>query len=1725
MNTAPMQTMPAARRAGFLKNVAALLAALACLALAPRAAAQSGTITLIGSDPQSPTTSWNSGSIGAANYWSDKQAPHSDADYVVDATTGSVGRIATPQATGTFAFEGKSLTLRNDTANPGSMNPAWNPYNNSGPMVIKSMNAGGVYSKLIVNDLRLESCSNQAMIIHNQGSGTFNPVTLAGNITLATGTSRLVLNAANVALLIESNISGAGGIWFDNGSGGNTANYFTLAGNNTYTGATIITGSHTVRLESDTALGNTSGVVFGASFTDYTNGGPHTLDGGATLDLNGHNANLGALSGTWATSRITNRLVGTTGTATITVATGTTTYAGILNNAPGALAVAKTGPGTLVLTGTGNTWTGDTTIAGGLLLVQGNAGSNAASSVNIHSGGALAGTGTVAGIVRVQDGGALRGAAGSTLTIGGLVLTGTGAALDTTLGAPSAIPLFQVNGAVTLGGLVNIADATLAPGSYALANYTGALNPAAALAIGDVSGAGVDKLILAVDTATAGQINLLYADADYWIGGAGAWDAAAQNFTDYTATGSHAWRAGVLAEFRDTAATVTITGTAATAGLIFATDGWQLTAGALALANPASVIRVGDATSAAGTFTATIASALTGAGGLEKTDLGTLVLAGDNTYAGATTVREGALVLNGSHTGAGPITVKTGARLSGTGATTATATIENGGILAAAGSAPLTLGGLALSASSQLNLALGAPAADALFQVNGDLTLDGILNITDAGGFGAGLYRIFNYTGALTDNGVALGATAGVAEALLSLNTATAGQVNLIYQAANLWNTGNGAWSASGTTQWLLGEGNTTAATGFALFSGAPATITLDTAAGPIAPLGIQFATDGWLLTGGALTTAPGAETLLRVGDGTPASAAFTATIASAITGAGGLEKNDHGTLVLAGNNTYTGATVVKLGTLRVDGIHNAGAAGGDYLVTENGALAGTGRIAGAVTIDQGGILLGAAGATLATGNLILTEGAGVNIALGAPAQSAATAPDALFRVNGDLTLDGTLNITDAGGMGPGLYRIFEYTGALTDNGLEFGALPAPALGAGSLLTLDTAPAGQVNLIYGTADFWAGGSGEWTTTGSNWTDAAGTGTTTWGNSFAIFRGAPGTVTINSGASPADRVAFNGAQFAADGYILDGNLIVATIDPSIIRVGDGTVTGTAITATIKAEISGAGGLDKTDLGTLVIAGRNTYTGATRIKGGVLRLDDGYINNATILPGARLEGAGLVRGGLVNDGELAPGLLTSSTGHVAVIAIDGNYTQTASGTLTVITGTRAGDQPNTTIHGASYLLVSGAVTLDGDLVVANSPAAGVSPIPGAYYTIISANGGVNGTFANMDAPWGRLSHMVRFEVLYGANDVRLSFTQLSYADPDALPGITANQRAVGAAIDSLIGLGTGTIITRPVTNALNALQTGDEVLAALNALSPQPYERYFAQTLHSIDAGVRSIEARLAAPPAPANKWSLWTELITRGATTAGNADIRSASTRSYGAQAGLDRAIGEHLKAGLFLSLTDDDLDDRLEATRHLAGVYGRATLGRAFVDAVAGAGTENLGASRVTSMTGYRAMTSAKTDARDYFGSIRLGAALAAGRTNFTPYAALQYAHWKAGAFDERAAWGTQLRVAAMEGESLATRLGFELSRSFGQKTRYTPRLGLAWRHEFEDTPRDITASIAGRPFTVRAQKPGTDGFIAALGFDAALTARLTAYLGLAYERSTALKSALDANTGLMWKF
>ena len=172
-------------------------------------------------------------------------------------------------------------------------------------------------------------------------------------------------------------------------------------------------------------------------------------------------------------------------------------------------------------------------------------------------------------------------------------------------------------------------------------------------------------------------------------------------------------------------------------------------------------------------------------------------------------------------------------------------------------------------------------------------------------------------------------------------------------------------------------------------------------------------------------TTTIGSNSTLQVGNGTAGTlgtgSAVTdngtlvfnrssaITVANTIGGTGTVIQTRASTLTLTGNNTYSGGTTVKAGTLLVNG-----SIGGNVTVNSGGNLGGNGTITGAVTVNSGGTVApGSNGSigTLTAGSLNL--GAGGTLVIQVSAYSTAgTTYDQLNLGSGTLTLGGSSKLS-----------------------------------------------------------------------------------------------------------------------------------------------------------------------------------------------------------------------------------------------------------------------------------------------------------------------------------------------------------------------------------------------------------------------------------------------------------------------------------------------------------------------------------------------------------------------------------------------------------------------------------------------------------------------------------------------------------------------------------------
>ncbi|MCW2475810.1 autotransporter-associated beta strand repeat-containing protein [Candidatus Symbiopectobacterium sp. NZEC151] len=1033
-----------------------------------------------------------------------------------------------------------------------------------------------------------------------------------------------VFDTQNNAVTINSTITGNS--LTKNGSG-----VLTLTGANTYNGTAINQGTLEVGGNAGSISGNTS--VANNALLSFNRSGTLTYSGLISGD--------GALRNTGTgTVILTGNSTYTGGTTlsggTLQLGNGTTSGSitgNIINNATlafnrsnainysdiisGSGAISQNGSGTTTLSGN-NSYSGNTSVSNGSLYINGNQ-TSATGTTTVSNGATLGGNGIIGGSVTVANGGILSPGAASgsvgTLTINGNLNLNNTSVLNYTLGEAGVIngsnnDLTVVNGNLTLDGLLNVTETVpgaFTPGLYRLINYSGTLtnNQLNLGTLPETSG-------MFIQTSVANQVNLINSAGltlNFWDGGAlankndgvvnggnGIWQASTpgsnDNWTLDTGTINTHWSNAAFAIFTADPGIVTIDnseGQVIAAGMQFASDGYTLNGAALTLVESEAgsgetIIEVGDHTSTGAGYVATIDALLQGATTLVKSDLGTLILNGLNTYSGGTAIEGGTLqVSTDSNLGtlASSLSMNTGT-LATTGSFSSTRAVTlgiGGGTFAVAPTTTLTLSG-----------AIGG---------SGSLTKDGsgTLALTGASNY-TGQTDILNGTLQL-GNGLGTGSISSNVDidtnGVLAFN-----RNNSLLYAGIISGSGQVNQRGSGVTL-LTGENTYT---------------------------GITTVTAGTLQLGNNGSTGSIASDVNVASGGTLAfQRSNLLTYGGNISGNGAVSQTGSGNTVLTGSNTYLGATNVTAGGLYINGDQTA--ATGITTVNNGATLGGTGIIGGDVTIADGATLSpGAVGGIIdkltINGNLTLSSGSILDYNFGLPYEVGGPLND-LVAVNGDLVLDGTINVTatTGGSFGPGIYRVIDYTGTLTNNGLELGDIPP-----GRVEYVQTSVANQVNLVDTTGltlNMWDGGavgnknngevnggSGVWQTAtvgNDNWTVSDGILNAPWQDgAFAIFQAEAGAVTIDNSLG---QVTSSGMQFASNGYVLNGAALslVETETGSgqtTVRVGNGSLPGAAYTATIDAILQGDVQLVKADLGTLVLNGSNTYTGGTAINGGTLRI---------------------------------------------------------------------------------------------------------------------------------------------------------------------------------------------------------------------------------------------------------------------------------------------------------------------------------------------------------------------------------------------------------------------------------------------------------------------------------------------------------------------------------------
>ncbi|MEP9359555.1 autotransporter-associated beta strand repeat-containing protein [Sphingomonas sp. KR3-1] len=1198
-----------------------------------------------------------------------------------------------------------------------------------------------------------------------------------------------------------------------------TGGTYSLLNANSYTGATTITGG-ALRAGADNAFSAASAITIGAA---------------GTLNLNGFSQTV----------------TGVTGAGNIDLGTAGATLSFGGNNADAVLSGVISGTGNLTKIGTGlltlsgaNSFLGLTTIDSGSLRVTG----ALASGVAMNTG-TLSGNGTIAGAVTMAAGTVIApgslGTAG-TLRTGSLVLdAGTTLAFD--LGAPGTANAAQsdriiVTGDLTLGGTLAVNDVGgFGMGVYRLIDYTGSLTNNG-LTVGTMP-AGTDTSLVTIQTSIGQQVNLVYGDAGTLVPAVQFWDGSGSSGDGVISGGSGSWVNGIdnwtrsdgvindawgeqFAVFGVTGGTVTVDDAIHFGGMQFMTNGYEIAGGTgtLQAIEAVTSIRVDPGISA------TISAAISGTGGLAKLDSGTLTLTGANSYTGGTVVNGGRLRLAGAGALPGGFTVASGAVVEVATAQSATTIAGDGAVelgaqlTIGAGNADSSFAGVLTGTSGITKTGTGTLILSGANSYGGTTVLTGgTLRLAAGGTLGTGnvsmtsgttldLAGIATTIGTLAGGGTVAIGTDGSLTTGGSGNTSFAGSITGTRGA--LVKTGTGTLTLSGSNSF---SGGTTIGAGTLVVAAANSlsnTGTVRIEAPGTLQIGVSKTLGG---VSGSGAIALGANTLT-------VSTSGAYDFAGTASGTGGIAKAGTGTFTLSGVNSYTGTTAASAGTLLVNG-----SVAGDASVASGATLGGTGAIVGTVTVASGGTLTaGTAGAagTLTLGNLVLTGGANLNYDLGAA--SIASASDRLV-VTGDVTLAGSLNITDVGQFGTGVYRLIDYGGTLTNNGIAFGTLPSGV--AVAQLDLQTSVANQVNLVVSGAlpdvQFWdgtgtggdgaiAGGGGSWNNSAYNWTGSAGLENTRWGSKFAVFQGTGGTVTVDAGIS------YTGMQFMNNGYVIaagTGTLTVTSADGSI-RVDDG------VTARIDASIAGTGGLTKLDSGTLILGGQNSYTGATLVSGGTLRLAASNAIAATsavtVAKGATLDiaaantlGALAGEGAVVLNANLAVGAGNATSAFAGTLSGTGQLSKTGTGVFTLggtqsYSGGTSIDAGTLRLSGATVLGTGAVNVATGATLDLAGNALSVSRLAGTGAVTLGTSGALTVAETAADGSFGGVISGAGTLIKAGAGTLTLTgantYTGGTRIDAGTLALTAANSISTTGAVD-IASAGTLSIATAKTIGTLS------------------------------------------------------------------------------------------------------------------------------------------------------------------------------------------------------------------------------------------------------------------------------------------------------------------------------
>jgi len=493
---------------------------------------------------------------------------------------------------------------------------------------------------------------------------------------------------------------------------------------------------------------------------------------------------------------------------------------------------------------------------------------------------------------------------------------------------------------------------------------------------------------------------------------------------------------------------------------------------------------------------------------------------------------------------------------------------------------------------------------------------------------------------------------------------------------------------------------------------------------------------------------------------------------------------------------------------------------------------------------------------------------------------------------------------------------------------------------------------------------------------------------------------------------------------AGGATLTGNS--TTLTGAIANAGTLRVDQ-ADAGTLGATLTGTGLLQKLGAGTLAIGSQTSFLGPVEVLAGRLNVLGAMPSAVRVATGATLGGTGAIAGATIQSGgTIAPGM------GVGTLTITGQLVQEAGSTYAAEIAS----------GGADRIAVGSIATIRSGATLAITRAAGDYTI-GSRYTLLTAGGGVNGSYAMTQNALGNT------ELRMGSNASAIYVDVVRTGASLALLGLNPNQVNTATAFGTLG-------IANQAYAALTLVPSDDAVRSGLDLLSGEVHASVGTAMVLNAIAAEAALAPRFALDAEGA---ALWGQFVASSGEDSGILGAADAERETTGGIGGADFGFASGARVGVVGGFTKEDLTVRARAssakleTVHIMA-YAGGKFGGVNLRAGIGYGWVDVTTRRDIAFPGFSDHVEADYKGNTLHGFAEIGMPIAATGGAVEPFAGLGFYRVKTDGFAESAG-PVSLGVAARKDSFGLGNLGVKVATPIVDGL--SGRGSLAWQHVFGD--------------------------------------------------------------------